>query len=530
MKQFQAFCKATSSEKQVASRAILEIPPFPGARFPQFATPLESGTKYECSTLLEALATHRVGGCYWGQRPDLRTYGFVLDGTAEPLPDALVWPDDVDPWHLLLNAGSVRLAQGDTRGLLALAASRPLTIVEADGSEREGDKDLASLVVAGLTGWRWQSPFDGGDITPLQAIELCGFWRQLIDDNRGIGAVMGIADWKKTTVSPLLWSGKPVAYCARLGQGQEKMLVAAWLSRLTDVQKRDLEAHHAEVVEIEDGFIRSTGLGANCVPPLSIVVDPKGIHFNPCSVSTLENLLEHGVFSPLLLERAAQLRHAITCVGLTKYGRGTDSLRRPEGDRLHVLVPGQVEDDRSVTSGLAVPSNLELLRRVRANVGSEAFVIYKPHPDVLAGHRRGDVQQEDLARLADHIENEASISTMIDMVDELHVNTSLAGFEALLRGKRVNVYGVPFYAGWGLTIDHASVPLRRRAKRSLDELVAASLILYPRYLDPTTGLPSPVEVLIDRLSSGQQRLGRRAMLIVAFRKALGRINRALGSR
>ena len=80
------------------------------------------------------------------------------------------------------------------------------------------------------------------------------------------------------------------------------------------------------------------------------------------------------------------------------------------------------------------------------------------------------------------------------MVDEVHVNTSLAGFEALLRGKAVTTYGVPFYAGWGLTRDLGPVPARRTAKRSIDELVAAALLIYPRYLDPVTGLPCPAEV------------------------------------
>jgi capsular polysaccharide export protein len=85
------------------------------------------------------------------------------------------------------------------------------------------------------------------------------------------------------------------------------------------------------------------------------------------------------------------------------------------------------------------------------------------------------------------------------MVDALHVLTSLAGFEALLRGKQVVTHGVPFYAGWGLTDDLGAVPDRRTARRSLAELVAAVLILYPRYLDPVTRLPCPAEVLVDRM-------------------------------
>ena len=60
--------------------------------------------------------------------------------------------------------------------------------------------------------------------------------------------------------------------------------------------------------------------------------------------------------------------------------------------------------------------------------------------------------------------------------------TSLVGFEALLRGLPVVTYGQPFYAGWGLTRDHA--PLARRTRRlSLDELVAGALLRYPRYVN-----------------------------------------------
>jgi capsular polysaccharide export protein len=112
------------------------------------------------------------------------------------------------------------------------------------------------------------------------------------------------------------------------------------------------------------------------------------------------------------------------------------------------------------------------------------------------------------------------------MVDEVHVNTSLAGFEALLRGKGVTTYGVPFYAGWGLTHDLGPVPGRRTARRSLDELVAATLLLYPRYLDPITRLPCPAEIVVARLSQSDD---EDPSLIVAVRRAQGRLMRRLRS-
>lgn len=101
------------------------------------------------------------------------------------------------------------------------------------------------------------------------------------------------------------------------------------------------------------------------------------------------------------------------------------------------------------------------------------------------------------------------MAELLDTVDGVHVLTSLSGFEALLRGCDVTCHGVPFYSGWGLTRDLGDVPERRGRKLSLDQLVAGVLVLYPRYLDPVTGLPCPPEVLVRRIARGKasNRLG-----------------------
>lgn len=160
-------------------------------------------------------------------------------------------------------------------------------------------------------------------------------------------------------------------------------------------------------------------------------------------------------------------------------------------------------------------------------MGPEAFLIYKPHPDVLAGHRRGLIPEHELAVLADKVETNTPIAELIALADELHVNSSLAGFEALMRGKEVTVHGAPFYAGWGLTVDRGPVPVRRSVHRTIDELAAAALLLYPRYLDPETGLPCPAEVLVERMAKGGPGLGAAASVVVTARRTVGRINRLL---
>jgi capsular polysaccharide export protein len=175
-----------------------------------------------------------------------------------------------------------------------------------------------------------------------------------------------------------------------------------------------------------------------------------------------------------------------------------------------------------------VRSNLALLQAARAaNPG--AVIVYKPHPDVEAGLRPGVVADEDLARLADVVAHAADPVALIAACDEVWTMTSLLGFEALMRGKPVTCLGTPFYAGWGLTRDLGPVPARRLRKPdgslqprpSLDHLVHAALIAYPRYHDPVTGRPCPPEVAVDRLASGQ--IPRRGLGNRLLAKAQGRL-------
>jgi capsular polysaccharide export protein len=454
---------------------------------------------------------------------------FILDGTDRPVPGGVQWDAACDPWPLLDAAAGVRLPENDPRALLAFASGVPLTLVAPDGTERAANEhDRDHLLTAYLMGWSWTDPFTQSAVSALEAIALCGMWRRLIDANRQIQSVMGIAYWKKPTVTPLLWGGSKVPYGRSLQDLPEGAGVAIWRARLSASQQRAITEAQPVIIEIEDGLIRSAGLGADCVPPLSIIVDAAGPHFVPGEPSELERLLQEGEFPADLLTRARALREAIVAGGLSKYETGgAEPLARPGGARRHVLVPGQVEDDRAVTSGGALPSNLELLRRARADAGPDAYLIYKPHPDVLAGHRRGLIAEADLAMLADRAETSSPMASLIAMVDELHVNSSLAGFEALMRGKTVTVHGVPFYAGWGLTHDRGPVPARRTARRTLDEVVAAALLLYPRYLDPETGLPCPAEVLVVRLTTGSSKFGVGARAVVAFRRSAGQIKRLL---
>ncbi|MBC7513839.1 MAG: beta-3-deoxy-D-manno-oct-2-ulosonic acid transferase [Herminiimonas sp.] len=270
-------------------------------------------------------------------------------------------------------------------------------------------------------------------------------------------------------------------------------------------------AESVRIVRVEDGFLRSVGLGADLIHPASWVIDGSGIYYDATRPSDLELLLQAGGFDAALLARAALLRQRIADSGLTKYNTGTGSWCRPADASYVILVPGQVESDASIRYGApAENTNMGLLRAARA-AEPGAYIVYKPHPDVLAGLRAAGKGEADAARWCDAIVSDVSMAALLPMVDAVHVLTSLAGFEALLRGKAVTCHGLPFYAGWGLTTDMLGVP-RRSRRLSLDQLVAAALIRYPAYVSRATGLRTTPETVLDELIDLRARSGTRLPL------------------
>lgn len=243
----------------------------------------------------------------------------------------------------------------------------------------------------------------------------------------------------------------------------------------------------SRTLHIEDGFIRSVGLGSDLIRPLSLVLDERGIYFDATCPSDLEHMLATCEFTDEDITRAQSVRTFIVEHGITKYNlEPRQPVIWPSSGKQVVLVPGQVEDDASIRLGCTtVKTNLDLLQAVRA-LRPDAFIVYKPHPDVLSLNRKGRVAIDAARQYADHIESGVSVVSCIEACDEVHTMTSLSGFDALLRGKKVVTYGQPFYAGWGLTEDRAEQATafaRRQRRLTLDELVAGVLLHYPIYWD-----------------------------------------------
>lgn len=339
---------------------------------------------------------------------------------------------------------------------------------------------------------RWYDPFRDR-LCPLEtAIDTLETTARSWREDRLGWVASGMAMWKRGALQRFFGRHRPMIFAqdpARARAADKPWMVWAGKAAIG----------HADAARVEDGFLRSRGLGANLVAPLSLVVDDLGIYYDPQRPSRLEKWIENReTLRPDQRLRAEKLISRIKGAGLSKYNlSGSEIGELPKGHR--ILVPGQVADDASIRTGTdAVADNLALLQATR-HANPNAVIIYKPHPDVEAGLRDGAI---DAGGLTDVVLHQTDPVALLEHVDEVWTMTSLLGFEALLRGVKVTTLGTPFYAGWGLTRDLADVPPRRRAEPTLEGLVHAALIDYPRYLDPKTGLPCPVEVIVDRLASG----------------------------
>ena len=411
--------------------------------------------------------------------------------------------EPLSPWALLEGAIAVYTVSSQLGFEAILAGHKPvvfgqpfyagwgLTDDRQPVQRRQRNLTRAQLFAGAMILYpTWYDPFNDRLCSYEEAATTLGSlataWR---DDYRGWVA----ADMR-------LWKRKPLQ---QVFGGPKSMVFAKGTKASTKAQKLNRRIMRwgrvDSDVRIEDGFLRSRGLGADLIAPLSLVLDDIGIYYDATHPSRLENLINASdQLDDGARNRAAALITRITDARLSKYNvSGAPLSDLPKGRR--ILVPGQVEDDASIRYGTTeVATNTELLQVVRAS-NPAAVIIYKPHPDVEAGLRPGDVPTAD--SLADVVLRKANPIDVIDAVDEVWTMTSLLGFEALLRGKQVTCLGSPFYAGWGLTDDRAMPIARREARVDLNALVHAALIAYPRYFDPVTGLACPVEVIVDRIEN-----------------------------
>ncbi|HEX7035941.1 MAG TPA: capsular polysaccharide biosynthesis protein, partial [Pseudomonadales bacterium] len=310
--------------------------------------------------------------------------------------------------------------------------------------------------------------------------------------------------------------GEPVTWGS--GTPEAERAVAGWGLRPSARRAIDYaERNGLPYLALEDGFLRSVFPGPTD-PPLSLCVDDLGIYYDASRPSRLERLIA----TPLSEQQSARARALIEAWRSGRVSKYNHQ-REYEGDlpRPYVLVIDQTQGDASITHGL---TTTRLPRRSGLQTAIQTFhrmlhsalenhpdctIILKVHPDVIAKRKRGHFDLNavrSLSRvkvLADH----AHPARLLEEADAVYTVTSQMGFEALLWNRPVRTFGMPFYAGWGLTEDTVPAP-ERRGQATLEKLAYAALIAYPRYVHPETGERCDAEDVLAHLAL-QRRMRQR---------------------
>lgn len=427
--------------------------------------------------------------------------------------------DDVAPQALMEKVDQVYVATSQM-GLEGLIAGKKVTCYGLPfyaGWGLTHDKQLCEARIANRTlpelfaaafmiYTRYIDPFTGKRVEIEHILDLLVAERQLPRPRAKRTFAVGFSLWKRGFIPEFFGGGagktefvKPTMLPSL--DYKEDDIVVLW-GRKHDAEVKAIP-EHIPIWRMEDGFLRSVGLGSDLRRPSSLVLDRTGIYYDGSAPSDLEVFLAEHAFDQHDTARGAALREQILATKISKYNVGErgvlDFREKADGNEI-LLVPGQVEDDASIQFGSpTLKTNAGLLEVVRA-ANPSAYIVFKPHPDVASGNRDGHVSEDTLKRCANETVIDADIIDVLNAVDSVHTMTSLTGFEALLRGKSVTTYGMPFYAGWGLTVDICDLP-RRGRQLSLEALVYGVLCVYARYVKWPEGVSYCPEGLVADIAA-----------------------------
>lgn len=262
------------------------------------------------------------------------------------------------------------------------------------------------------------------------------------------------------------------------------------------------------LLSLEYGFISSLGPATSQSPHHSIVVCPDSIFFDATRPSVMEDRLNSDDYQLDETQRA----RATDCIGrivshhITKYNHAPRIDLRgrfPANGRKRVLLVDQRLGDFTVDKGMGCGYTFERMWNAALALPDHE-VIVKLHPDAISGGQGsyfGCLVPDPPPPNVTLVDFEVNPFCLFEVVDEVWVCTSQLGFEALMTGLEVHCFGVPFYAGWGLTHDRVVVP-RRRRQRSIVEIFHLFHIEHSRYFVPGRGL-ADIEDLIQFLTESE---------------------------
>lgn len=317
--------------------------------------------------------------------------------------------------------------------------------------------------------------------------------------------------------------------------------VIGWGYRPTTAKARKYaQNHEIPFYALEDGFIKTAGYDIAHANIYSLILDKGGIYYDANSDSDLKNcLINSSWFTEELKSRAQRLREYIVKYKISKYNitntkaqfdkamdleaddaelnttnydelfenisltpNSSNTLQNLQPAKDSVLLIDQTFGDCSISCGLASEQSFCDMLETALLSHKPSNIYVKVHPNVYAGNKKGYFKISDLKKLGVNIIDwQINTIELAQLFKDVYTVTSGFGFEALLCGANVTVFGCPFYAGWGLTNDKLPGTSLERAQRcmkkvDIDLLTAAVFFKYSIFVDPKTGKRSTPEAAI----------------------------------
>ena len=236
---------------------------------------------------------------------------------------------------------------------------------------------------------------------------------------------------------------------------------------------------------------------------IGFIIDDLGYYYDSRQPSRIEKTLNDPNFKltdeQLILSK--KLINKIIDNKLTKYSKYTELGANNNLELIEnsILVIEQKNGDASLHfAGVQEGDFSEMLKDACLN-NSNNTVYLKRHPDNILGEKSFEINTEDFHNLVILPDN-VSVISVLDKCHTVYTLSSQVGFEALLRGKSVKTYGLPFYSGWGVTDDMKTCS-RRTQKRSIEEIFYVICIMYSVYVNSIDGSIIDMEESLDFILS-----------------------------
>jgi Capsule polysaccharide export protein len=228
--------------------------------------------------------------------------------------------------------------------------------------------------------------------------------------------------------------------------------------------------------------------------PFGYILDDLGYYYDARQPSRLETKLNDPGYalSEKDIDRCRRLIKRVVSERLTKYNRYAACGTPVNLEAGSVVLIDQTPHDASIKFGSAERRTIIDMVNAAVSENPDVPIYFKRHPDNIQ-KTRNTLQTTSRVR---YLADTADITQVLDQAAKVYVVSSQVGFEALLRGKEVVTFGMPFYAGWGLTDDRQPFQ-RRKQKRTIEDIFYAACIDLSIYFNPLTDEIVEIEEAFD---------------------------------